>query len=204
MKKQRHVRKGDSPDFGDQWIFVSFDEQTRLIPYFEVGKRTRETTERFLTGLRWCLTEDRHQITTDGYYFYRSIQSIFAGRCNFAQLKKIFGDYWIADSPEARYSPPGITGVISKVIDGNPDPEHISTSYVERNNLTIRQQMRRLTRLTLGYSKKVSHLKAATSLFFAFYNYCRPHAGLGGVTPCMEAKLENHVWSLQELLAIQG
>jgi transposase-like protein/IS1 family transposase len=199
MKKQRRVRKGDSPDFGDQWVFVAMDEQTKLIPHFEVGKRTRETTEHFLTGLRWKLTEDRFQITTDGYHFYRSIQSIFAGRSDFAQLVKLFGDYGQHDSPDARYSPPKITEAISKVIDGRPDEKHISTSFVERQNLTMRQAMRRFTRLTNAFSKKLSHLKAAIALHFAYYNFCRTHSSLR-VTPAMEAGLTDHLWSIAELL----
>jgi transposase-like protein/IS1 family transposase len=200
QKKQRHVRKGDSADAGDQWVFVALDEQTKLVPYFEIGKRTKETTLQFLNGLKWCLSDHHFQITTDGYHFYRSIQSIFAGRVDFAQLVKLFGDYGQDRSPEARYSPSGLTEVISKVVDGNPDPKHISTSFVERQNLTMRQQMRRFTRLTLGFSKKVSHLKAATNLHFAYYNFCRVHASLR-VTPAMEAGLTDHVWTIAELLA---
>lgn len=171
QKKQRRVRKGDSPDFGDQWVFVALDEQTKLVPYFEIGKRTKETTLQFLNGLRWCLTEDRFQITTDGYHFYRSIQTVFAGRSDFTQLVKLFGDYGQFDTSEARYSPPGITEVISKVIDGRPDEDHISTSFVERQNLTMRTAMRRFTRLTNAFSKKVSHLRAAIALHFAYYNF---------------------------------
>jgi IS1 family transposase len=199
QKKQRHVRKGESPDFGDQWVFVALDADTKLIPHFEVGKRNKETTLQFLNGLKWRLTENRFQITTDGYHFYRSIQSVFAGRCDFAQLVKLFGDYGQHDGPDARYSPPAITEVISKVVDGRPDPKHISTSFVERQNLTMRQQMRRFTRLTNAFSKKLSHLKAAIALHFAYYNFCRIHSSLR-VTPAMEAGLADHVWSIAELL----
>jgi IS1 family transposase len=199
QKKQRHVRSGDSIDVGDQWVFVALDAETKLIPYFEVGKRTKETTLQFLNGLKWCLSEDRFQITTDGYHFYRAIQSVFAGRSDFAQLVKLFGDYGQHDGPDARYSPPGITEVISKVIDGRPDEKHISTSFVERQNLTMRTAMRRFTRLTNAFSKKLSHLKAAIALHFAYYNFCRVHSSLR-VTPAMEAGLSDHVWSIQELL----
>lgn len=199
QKKQRRVRKGDSPEFGDQWVFVALDEETKLIPYFEIGKRTRDTTERFLNGLKWCLTEDRFQITTDGYHFYRSVQSIFAGRTDFAQLVKLFGDYGQERGPDARYSPSGLTEVISKVIDGNPAESHISTSFVERQNLTMRQAIRRFTRLTNAFSKKLSHLRAAVALHFAFYNFCRVHSTLR-VTPAMEAGLTDHVWDITELL----
>lgn len=198
-KKQRRVRKDDSPKLGDQWIFVALDAETKLVPHFEIGKRSKETTIQFLTGLQQCLTKERFQITTDGYHFYRSIQGIFGGQADFAQLVKLFGDYGQHDSPDARYSPSGLTEVISKVIDGRPDEDHISTSYVERQNLTMRMQMRRLTRLTNAFSKKLSHLKAAVALHFAYYNFCRVHSTLR-VTPAMEAGLTNHIWSIAELL----
>lgn len=198
-KKRRHVRKGDPVDCGDQWIFVAMDAETKLVPHFEIGKRTKETTLQFLDGLKWKLTEDRFQITTDGYHFYRSIQSVFAGQADFAQLVKLFGDYGQFDTPEGRYSPPRITEVISKVIDGRPDPDHISTSYVERLNLSLRMHLRRFTRLTNGYSRKIENLRAAVTLFFAWYNFCRVNQA-HRVTPAMEAGLTNHVWSLAELL----
>lgn len=121
-KKARQVRNGDSPEVGDQWIFVCLDADTKLVPYFEIGKRTKETTIQFLTGLQQCLSKERFQITTDGYHFYRSIQCIFGGQADFAQLIKLFGDYGQHDSPDARYSPPRIVEVISKIIDGRPDP----------------------------------------------------------------------------------
>jgi IS1 family transposase/transposase-like protein len=200
MKKQRHVRSGDSPDFGDQWIFVALDEQTKLVPYFEIGKRTKETTLQVLNGLRWTLSEDHLQITTDGYHFYRAIQSVFAGRVDFAQLVKLFGDYGQHDGPDARYSPSQLTEVISKVVDGNPDPDHISTSLVERQNLTMRMQIRRLTRLTNAYSKKVRNLQMALNLHFAYYNFARVHSSLR-VTPAMEAGLADHVWTIEELIS---
>jgi IS1 family transposase len=175
-KKDRRVRTDDPPEMGSQWVFVAMDEETKLVPYFEIGKRTKETTIQFLTGLQQCLTKDRFQITTDGYHFYRSIQGIFAGQADFAQLVKLFGDYGQHDSPDARYSPPRITEVISKIVDGRPDPDHISTSFVERQNLTMRMCMRRFTRLTNAFSKKLENLKAACALHFAHYNFCRVHS----------------------------
>jgi IS1 family transposase len=198
-KKRGHVRKDDPADFGDQWIFVAMDAETKLVPCFEIGKRTKETTLAFLQRLKEHLTEDRFQITTDGYHFYRSIQSVFAGQADFAQLVKLFGDYGQFDTPEGRYSPPRITEVISKIIDGRPDPDHISTSYVERLNLSLRMHLRRFTRLTNGYSKKVENLHAAVTLFFAWYNYCRVSQA-HRVTPAMEAGLTAHVWTIAELL----
>jgi hypothetical protein len=116
---------------------------------------------------------------------------------DFAQLVKIFGDY--GQGPDARYSPPKITEAISKVRQGDPDPDQISTSFVERQNLTMRMQMRRFTRLTNAYSKRLANLKAAVALHFAHYNFCRVHSSLR-ITPAMEAGLTNHVWSIRELL----
>jgi IS1 family transposase len=199
-KKQRRVRKEDPPDLGDQWVFVAMDEETKLVPCYEIGKRTKETTLSFLFNLQLKLTEDRFQITTDGYHFYRSIQGVFAGQADFAQLIKLFGDYGQHDGPDARYSPPGIAEVISRVIDGRPDSEHICTSHVERQNLTMRMQMRRFTRLTNAFSKKLAHLKAACALHFAHYNFCRVHSSLR-MTPAMAAGISSHIWDLGELIA---
>lgn len=200
-KKNRQVRKGDAAELGDQWVFVALDAETKLVAHFEIGKRTKETTLTFLGGLKARLSEDRFQITTDGYHFYRSIQGIFGGQADFAQLVKLFGDYGQFENAEGRYSPPRIAEVISKIIDGRPDEDHISTSFVERQNLTMRMQLRRFTRLTNAFSKKLSHLKAAVALHFAWYNFCRVHKTLR-VTPAMEAGLADHVWGLAELVGM--
>src|ERR1700726_3924919 len=131
-----------------------------------------------------------------------AVPECFGTDVDFAQLTKMFGDYGQFDTPEARYSPPRISGVISKVRTGDPDPEHVSTSFVERQNLTMRMAMRRFTRLTNAYSKKLSHLKAAIALHFAHYNMARVHSSLR-VTPAMEAGITDHVWSLAELLGMR-
>ncbi len=200
-QKARQVRKGDADELGNQWIFVALDADSKRIPCYEVGKRTKETTHAFLYELKSRLTEDRFQITTDGYPFYHSTQGIFAGQADFAQLVKLYGDYGQHESgTSARYSPPGIVEVISKVIDGRPDPKHVSTSFVERQNLTMRMQMRRLTRLTNAFSKKLENLKAALALHFAWYNFVRVHKSLR-VTPAMQAGVSGHVWTIAELLA---
>jgi IS1 family transposase len=196
-KKRRVIREGDSPEMGDQWIYVAIDAETKLIPSFRIGKRVRPETWAFLTDLYQRLAT-RVQLTTDGLNHYTvTVPECFGTEVDFAQLVKLFEGY--GQGPDARYSPPRITEVISKVRLGNPDPEHISTSYVERQNLTMRMAMRRFTRLTNAFSKKLSHLKAAVNLYFAYYNLCRVHASLR-VTPCMEAKIEDHVWSIRELL----
>jgi IS1 family transposase len=198
-KKARMVRKGDAPELGDQWVFIALDAETKLIPCFEIGKRTKETTLLFLSNLKRRLSGDRFQITTDGYHFYRSIQGIFGGQADFAQLIKLYGDYGQHDGPNARYSPPGLVEVISRVVDGRPDEDHISTSHVERANLSLRMHLRRFTRLTNAYSKKLDNLKAAVTLYFAWYNFVRIHQTLR-VTPAMQAGITDHAWTIAELL----
>ena len=198
MKKAKHVRTDDPAEFGDQWVFVALDADTKLIPSFLVGKRSSANTQSFMLDLRDRISDHRVQLTTDAYIFYRkAVEESFAGDADFAQLTKLYGDY--GQHGNERYSPGTITEVISKVRSGNPDPEYISTSFVERQNLTMRMQLRRLTRLTNAYSKKLANLKAAVALHFAYYNFCRIHSSLR-VTPAMEAGLTDHIWSIGELL----
>jgi IS1 family transposase len=198
-KKRRRVRKDDPPEFGDAWCFVCLDEESKLIPSFLVGKRTQEDTARFLWDVYSRLASPP-QITSDGLVHYtRLVPECFEFGTSFSQLIKLFGDYGQFDTPEARYSPPRIAEVISRVRLGDPDPEHISTSFVERGNLTLRMAMRRFTRLTNGFSKKLSHLRAACALHFAHYNFCRVHSSLR-VTPAMAAGLTSEVWPLASLI----
>jgi transposase-like protein/IS1 family transposase len=187
VKKQKRVRKGDPEEFGSQWVFVATDAETKLIPAFHVGQRLIGDTTKFMWDLYGRMADShRTQITTDGLHHYRgAVPMCFGLDADFAQLTKMFGDYGQFDTPDARYSPPRITGVISKVRTGDPDPDHISTSMVERQNLTMRMAMRRFTRLTNAFSKKLSHLKAAIALHFAYYNFCRVHSSLR-ITPADE------------------
>jgi IS1 family transposase len=196
-KKRRNVRSDDSPELGDQWVYVAIDAETKLVPSFRIGKRVRPDTWAFLWDLNKRMA-NRVQLTTDGLNHYTvAVPESFGTEVDFAQLTKMFGDYGQFDS--GRYSPPRISGVISKVRQGDPDPRHISTSFIERQNLTMRMQMRRFTRLTNAFSKKLSHLKAAVALHFAYYNFCRTHRTIR-VTPAMEAGLTDHVWAIAELL----
>jgi transposase-like protein/IS1 family transposase len=198
-KKNRHVRKTDSGELGHQWVFVAIDADTKLVPCFQVGKRHQKDTTQFLEDL-YSRVSGRTQITTDGLNHYRvGVPNAFGVDADFAQLIKLFGDFG-QPQPEGRYSPSPIKEVISKVRQGDPDPEHISTSFVERQNLTMRMHMRRFTRLTNAFSKKLDNLKAAVALHFAWYNFVRVHKSLK-VTPAMEAGITNHVWNLRELLA---
>jgi len=202
-KKQRNVEAEDSPEVGDAWVFVAIDAESKLIPAYTVGKRDRATTYQFLTSLRDRMAEEhRIQITTDGFHFYRKgVEDVFAGQADFAQMIKLYGDYGQHDAA-GRYSPAPMVETIIKIRDGRPDMRRISTSFVERQNLTMRQAIRRFTRLTNAFSKKLDNLKAACALHFAYYNFCRIHQSLR-VTPAMESGLTDHVWTIRELLATQ-
>jgi transposase-like protein/IS1 family transposase len=197
-KKQRQVRgDADSYEIGDQWVFVAMDADTKLVASFCVGKRTMATTRAFISDLHGRLAE-QIQLTTDGFHFYNSaVADTFGLDVDFAQLVKLFGDFGQHD--EGRYSPPRIAEVISKVRIGNPSVRDISTSFVERQNLNMRMAMRRFTRLTNAFSKKLDNLKYALAIHFAYYNFCRVHSTLR-VTPAMEAGLTDHVWNVGELL----
>ena len=139
------------------------------------------------------------QLTTDGFRFYvEAVEQSFGSDIDFAQLVKLYGDYGQHDSA-TKYSPGPIIETIVKIQQGNPDEQHICTSHAERQNLTMRMMMRRFTRLTNAFSKKLDNLKAACALHFAFYNLVRVHQTLR-ITPAMEAGLTDHVWSLAELL----
>jgi hypothetical protein len=143
--------------------------------------------------------EHRFQLSTDDLVFYRrGVEDVFAGQADFAQIIKIYGDYGQHDAA-GRYSPAPMIETIIKIRDGRPDPRHISTSYVERQNLTIRMAIRRFTRLTNAFSKKLDNHKAACALHFAYYNFCRIHKSLR-VTPAMGAGLIDHIWTVKELL----
>src|SRR5581483_9603858 len=166
QKKNRRVYKGDVPDEqGDQWVFIALDPDTKLIPAFTIGKRTMHTTQTFCWELSRCLA-NRVQLTTDGFHFYKeAVREAFGVDVDFAQLVKLYGDYGQHDdSSDRRYSPPRLMEAISKVRIGDPDPEYISTSLVERSNLSLRTHLRRFTRLTNAHSKKLANLKLAVAL----------------------------------------
>ena len=169
-----------------------------LILNFALGRRNQATTDAFVEGLCLATSNAPYQVTTDGFAPYRSaIDNTLCGRVDFAQLVKV---YRSDREGEARYSPPEVVATESFPITGNPDPARICTSIVERQNLTMRMQIRRLTRLTNAFSKKWENLWAAICLHFAWYNFCRIHRTLR-VTPAMEAGIADHVWEVRELLA---
>lgn len=197
QKKQRHVREDeDTAKVGDSWTFVAIDADTKLVPAYLVGKRTAEDTGRFIADLKARLSK-RVQISTDGLSVYiDAIDNAFGCEVDYAMIVKSYESEPVGPG---RYSPPKVVSTEKTIIMGSPDEELISTSYVERDNLTMRMQMRRFTRLTNAFSKKAENHRAAVALHFAHYNLCRIHQTLR-VTPAMAAVVSDHVWSVGELL----
>ena len=180
------------------WTWTAIDPESKLCVSYLVGDRDGRAAADFVWDVRLRVV-GRPQITTDVLKAYPgAIEEAFGANVDYAQLHKIFG---ASSEPETRYSPPKCIGCDMKTVMGNPDPEHVSTSHVERQNLTMRMSMRRFTRLTNAFSKKVENHAAAVALYFAFYNFCRVHQTLR-VTPAMEAKLTDHVWDVEELVAL--
>jgi transposase-like protein/IS1 family transposase len=195
MKEKNKLIETDL--LGDAYCFVGIERNTKLILAWHLGRRTAKDTELFTEKLRDATT-GRFQITTDGFQPYvNAIENTFGIDVDFAQLVKVYGP---SRDGEQRYSPAEVVDVEVVPRVGMPDFERICTSHIERQNLTIRMAMRRMTRLTNAFSKKWANLKYAYALWFAFYNFCRMHRTLR-VTPAMEAGLTDHVWNLGELLA---
>ncbi len=186
--------------FGDVWTWTAIDADSKLIAAYSVGGRDTHTARRFIQDLRARLA-NRVQLTTDGYRPYlTAVEGAFAGDVDYAMLDKIYSAPKGKESA-TRYSPADCCGTIKKTILGKPATRDISTSYVERQNLTMRMSMRRFTRLTNAFSKKVENLGHAVALHFMFYNFGRIHQTLR-VTPAMEAGLTDHVWSLEEIAGL--
>ena len=196
-KKQRHLTDQDDSDrVGDQWTFVAIDADTKVIPCFRTGKRDMATTQAFVDDLASRL-RNRVQLSSDGLAAYLwAVESTFGTEVDYAQCIK---EYEVETAGPGRYSPPRVKTIEKKIVNGQPDVAKISTSYVERSNLTIRMSNRRMTRLTNAFSKKIENHKAAMALHFANYNLCRVHRTLR-VTPAMAANVTEHVWSMGELL----
>lgn len=195
--KQRNVGSATAApmDAGDVWTWTAIDADTKLIVTYAVGDRTLSSARLFMEDLKERLS-NRVQITADGHRAYvEAIDGAFGDDVDFAQLVKLYGP---APAPAGRYSPAVCTGTRKKVRTGNPDPAHVSTSYVERANLSIRMQNRRFTRLTNGFSKKIDNHVHALALYFAFYNFCRIHKTLK-VTPAMAAGITETLWSLEDI-----
>jgi IS1 family transposase len=204
LKKQGRIPVGaDDSEIGDIYTFLAIDETTKLIPCYALGKRNKETTDIFAQDLaRRLVLPDlfgpgvRPQLSTDGWPAYPdSIESAFAGCASHGVLIK---DYRNAEQP-GRYGPPEMVGADRRVVYGNIHESEICTSHVERHNLSVRTFLRRFTRLSLGFSKKLDNLAAAVALYLAHYDFCRIHGTLR-MTPAMKAQIAGHPWTLDELL----
>ncbi|QNI32895.1 IS1 family transposase [Alloacidobacterium dinghuense] len=197
-------KKAASPEqkqegWGDAWTWTGIDADTKLCVSYLVGLRDKGCTFEFIQDCADRIV-GRPQITTDALKAYPdAIEAAFGSEVDYAQLHKIYG---APDKEEARrYSPSAIIGTDMKTVCGNPDPKHVSTSFVERQNLTMRMHMRRFTRLTNGFSKKQENHAHAVALHFMYYNFCKVHKTLR-VTPAMQAGLTDHIWTLEELCAL--
>jgi IS1 family transposase len=194
-------QKNASPEkktegWGDAWTWTAIDADTKLCVSYLVGGRTTGWAMDFMLDCRERIV-GQPQITTDAHKPYlKAVEEAFGGDANYAMLHKVFG---ASTEPEHRYSPATCIGCDMKVVSGDPDPDHVSTSYVERQNLTMRMSMRRFTRLTNAFSKKLENRGHAVALYFMHYNFCRVHKTLR-VTPAMEAGLSDHVWTVEELI----
>jgi len=188
--------------YGDIWTWTAICADTKLIPCWLVANRSAAAAKIFIEDLSSRL-KNRVQLTTDGHKAYlQAVEDAFGGDIDYAMLVKIYGNENDSTDKAARkYSPAECTGTKVEKIYGNPKEKYISTSYAERSNLTIRMSMRRFTRLTNGFSKKVENHEAAIAMFFMYYNFCRIHQTLR-VTPAMEVGITDHVWSLEEIVKL--
>ena len=205
--KERNVPRDErGRGRGDAWIWAAICADTKLVPCWHVGARDADAAAYFMEDLASRLAH-RVQITTDGHRAYLSaIEGAFGwGTVDYAMLVKLYGQP--IEGPR-RYSPPVITGTRRQRVMGNPDPDLVSTSYIERQNLTMRMNVRRLTRLTNAFSKKIENHRHSISLHYMYYNFCRKHQTLtkarGGLhtTPAMAAGVANHVWTLEEVVGL--
>jgi len=196
-KKQRHLEPGDDASrLGDFYTFVALDTDTKLVPAFRVGKRDAENTLAFVANVASRM-EGRIQLSTDMMDAYvDAVERGFGMNVDYGRIVKYYEAEPIGPG---RYSPPRVTSTETDVVMGAP--EHICTSHVERQNLTMRMQMRRFTRLTNGFSKKVENLRAAVALYFAYYNFVRIHGSLR-MTPAMAAGVERRLWTVEELVEL--
>ena len=205
--KERNVPVEHKSEFGygDVWTWTGIDADTKLVPCWHVGGRTGRDAWDFISNLRSRLT-NRVQLTTDGLRAYlEAIEGVFGAEVDYAMLNKIYGHE--TREGQRRYSPAECIGAEKRVVAGDPDKSRISTSYVERQNLTMRMSMRRFTRLTNAFSKKIENHMHAISLHFMWYNFARPHKTLSKPylkTPAMAAGVADHIWTAEEIVSLLG
>jgi IS1 family transposase len=198
-KKQKRVQPGDAPEKGDTYVWIALDSDTKAVLAYYVGKRDERGARTLVGQLRARIDMDEpFQLTTDGLEHYvPAVTDAFGGSIDFAQLVKVYSKP-VTSGPDW-FRPAHVVAVRREPVTGNPEEARISTSHVERFNLTVRMHVRRFARLTNAFSKSLLHLRAAVALFIAFYNFCKPHMSLR-VTPAMQAGLTDHIWTIEELL----
>jgi IS1 family transposase len=196
-KKEAHLKADDDPTFGNVWTFCAIDAETKLVPAFKVeNNRSLPTTKAFMQDVSSRM-RNRVQVSTDSLRAYKeAVESAWGSEVDYAQIVKVYGH---EERDEHRYAAPEVIGSEKTIIQGNPAFELISTSYIERLNATTRLHMRRLTRLTHAFSKKLENFRAAVGLHFAYYNLVRRHSTLR-CTPAMAAGVENTFWTVADLV----
>jgi IS1 family transposase len=197
-KKERHVRPDDNPQYGDVWTFCAIDADTKLVPSFKVGKRDVITANAFVSDVASRL-KNRVQISSDALRAYvEAVELAFGADVDYAQIIKTYGQD-DSQSPERKYSPPEVLSTEKRRVAGTPDMGIASTSYIERLNGTTRLHMRRLTRLTYAFSKKLENFEAAVALHFGYYNFVKRHNTLR-CTPAMAGGVERDFWTVGDLI----
>lgn len=199
-KKERHVNPNDSPQLGDVWTFCAIDADTKVVPSFKVGKRDGATANAFVSDVAGRLT-NRVQISSDALRAYvEAVELAFGAEVDFAQIVKTY-THDGSQTAERKYSPAEFVVTEKRRICGAPNMALASTSYIERLNGTTRLHMRRLTRLTYAFSKKLENFEAAVALHFAYYNFVKRHSTIR-CTPAMAAGIENRFWSVTDLVTL--
>jgi len=197
-KKERHVSVDDDPTYGDVWTYCAIDSETKLVPSFRCGKRNLAITTEFVQDVASRM-RNRVQISTDALRGYvEAIEQSFGADIDYGQIVKVYM-HDDAQHPERKYSAPHFASAMRRPIAGEPEMELVSTSHIERLNATTRLHVKRLSRLTLAFSKKLENFKAAVALHFAYYNFVRRHNSLR-CTPAMAAGVERNFWSVGDLV----
>lgn len=200
-KKQGHLQPGDSAEFGDSYTFVGLDANRKAIVSYSVAHRDGESTDAFCSDLRARIL-NRPQISSDGFQPYVSaIEDAFGADVDYGQIVKEYAGSTAVVPVSHRYSPPRVVRTERIRVSGHPDPDKISTSYVERSNLNFRMGNRRFTRLTNAFSKRVRNHVASVALYVAYYNLCRVHTTLR-TTPAMAMGVTDHIWTVEELIVV--
>jgi IS1 family transposase len=203
--KQKHIpeeRRGEW-GIGDVWTWIAIDADTKIVPSWLVGDRDLCFAKAFINDLASRLTH-RVQVTTDGHNAYlEAMEGAFGGDVDYAMLIKLYGNEGSKQNPETRYSPGECCGTKTVIVSGDPDRAHVSTSFAERQNLTTRMRMRRFTRLTNGFSKKIQNLEAAVALHYMHYNFVAIHQTLR-MPPALKAGAADHLWTIDEIVRLAG